>query len=92
MKIKDSFKSQEKANSYSDGSWTFFENIMDSIEEADAVVVLTEWEEYSTLDWDSISEKMRSPGWVFDSRSIVSRKKVIDSGLRLWRIGDGFNN
>jgi UDPglucose 6-dehydrogenase len=32
---------------------------------------------------------MRKPAWVFDSRSIVNPKKVLDANLKLWRIGDG---
>jgi len=80
---KDNFKIQR------DGAWIFSEDIMDSFEEVDAVVVLTEWFEYSKLNWEIISKKMRKPGWVFDARSIISAKDVINSGLKLWRIGDG---
>ena len=32
---------------------------------------------------------MRKPAWVFDSRSIIDPKKVINSGLKFWRVGDG---
>jgi len=32
---------------------------------------------------------MRSPGYVFDTRLIINKQKVIDSGLNLWRVGDG---
>ena len=41
---------------------------------ADAVVILTEWDEYSKINWKEVSKKMRKPGWVFDSRSIISDK------------------
>ena len=39
--------------------------------------------------WKDISNKMRSPGWVFDSRLIVNEQEVLASGLNLWRVGDG---
>ena len=32
---------------------------------------------------------MRSPAWVFDSRSIVDPNEVKNANLKLWRIGDG---
>ena len=31
---------------------------------------------------------MKRPGWVFDARSIIDPKEVMDSGLNFWRIGD----
>ncbi len=62
------------------------ENLFDQV---DAVIVLTEWDIYSGLNWEDISKKMRSPGWVFDSRLIIDKQRVIDSGLNLWRVGDG---
>ena len=57
--------------------------------DAYAVVILTEWDEFRKLNWEEISRKMVPPGWVFDSRSIVNPKEVRDAGLSLWRIGDG---
>ncbi len=56
---------------------------------ADAVVIMTEWDEYSKIDWENISKSMRSPAWVFDSRSVTNPSKVSRAGLNLWRIGDG---
>ena len=67
------------------------ENIYSCSEGADAIVVLTEWEEYSLIDWENISKRMRKPSWVFDSRSIISQKEVIKANLNFWRIGDGTN-
>ena len=56
---------------------------------ADAVIILTEWEEYRKLDWKLIAKNMVPPSWVFDSRSIVNTDEVKDAGLRLWRLGNG---
>ena len=46
-------------------------------------------EEYNNLDWFNIAKKMRQPAWVFDSRSITNPIKISNSGIKLWRIGDG---
>ncbi len=75
-----------------DGNWSFSNTIYEAADGADAVVVLTEWEEYSTIDWKMISSKMRKPAWVFDSRSILIKEKIKQTGLNFWGVGDGENN
>ena len=78
-------------NDLEEGKW-MKKNDLDSIfDNSDAVVLLTEWNEYSKLNWDYISNKMRSPAWVFDARSILEPSQVLKSGLNYWRIGDGSN-
>ena len=74
-----------------EGEWCFEKNISSAVEGSDAVVVLTEWQEYSYIDWKEISTKMRKPSWVFDSRSIVSKEQVLKANLNLWKIGDIIN-
>ncbi len=74
-----------------EGEWCEMNDIHSSSESADAIVVLTEWEEYSKINWEKISKKMRKPSWIFDARSIIPPKEVIEQELNLWRIGDGFN-
>ncbi len=73
----------------SEGCWEYSSKIEDALLGADAVLILTEWKEYSNIDWLKMSDKMRRPGWVFDSRSIIEPKKVLKSGLNFWRVGDG---
>ena len=75
-----------------EGEWCLESNISSASEGADAIVVLTEWEEYSLIDWVAISKRMRKPAWVFDARSIISQKKVLEANLNFWRIGDGTIN
>ena len=78
-------------NNYShiEGKWSFTKNISSGFKDADAVVILTEWEEYLKIDWTLASSLMRSPSWIFDVRSIVDTKEIIENGFNLWRIGDG---
>ena len=80
------FYNQSSSN---EGSWCFYHNLVDACASADAVLILTEWHEYSQIDWKQVAKKMRSPSWVFDARSIVNSGKVIDAGLKFWRVGDG---
>ena len=60
--------------------------------DAYAVLILTEWEEFRKLNLKDISKKMVPPAWVFDSRSITNTDEVREVGLNLWRIGDGLEN
>ena len=74
-----------------EGSWKSTSDFNEIFSTSDAIVILTEWKEFSEINWETASKKMRRPGWVFDTRSIVNPDKVKDAGLNLWRIGDGLN-
>ena len=71
------------------GSWKFATNYISAAEGADAIVILTEWEEFKQLDWKSIATNMRSPSWVFDTRSIINFKEAKCNGINIWIMGRG---
>ena len=64
-------------------------NIMDTFQSADAAIILTEWDEYSRINWEEVSMIMRKPAWIFDARSIVDANLIKKTDLNFWRIGDG---
>jgi UDPglucose 6-dehydrogenase len=64
-----------------------YSTINDVFNDCDAVVILTEWEEFSHIDWRKYSKFMRKPSWVFDTRSCVNQNEVINAGINFWRIG-----
>ena len=74
------------------GNWLKADNVYKACEGVDAIVVLTEWTEYSKINWESIAKEVRLPTWVFDARSILNTIEVIEAGLNLWKIGYGFND
>lgn len=53
---------------------------------AEAVVVVTEWAEYSTIDWVAAAAAMRGT-LVYDTRSIVDVEAARRAGLRVERLG-----
>ena len=72
------------------GSWAYSENLdIEIFNDAYAVLALTEWPQYASINWQEVAKKMIQPGWVFDSRSILDSEKVMRSKLNFWRIGDG---
>jgi len=72
-----------------EGSWYFASNVEDAVQGADAVLILTEWEQYRNLDWKSLAGLMRAPAWVFDTRSVVDPLQISEAGLMMWRLGEG---
>ena len=71
------------------GTWAVSDDIYLAAKEADAILVLTEWPEYTKIDWGLISSNMRHPSWVFDARCIVNEENVKKAGLEFWCIGSG---
>ena len=78
-----------KSNFQFSNSWSFTNQLDKVFKDVHAVVILTEWGEYSDIDWLNISKMMKKPGWVFDSRLVVNTQKVLEANLKLWKIGDG---
>ena len=71
------------------GYWKFSKDIYEAVQDSDAIVLLTEWNEYKNLNWEIISKKMRSPSWVFDTRSISNDIEIKKAGLNYWCLGNG---
>ena len=51
--------------------------------------IITEWNDYTKINWAAAALLMRKPAWIFDVRSIVNPEEIIKNGFNLWRIGDG---
>jgi UDPglucose 6-dehydrogenase len=47
----------------------------------DALVVITEWNEYRDLEWECVARRMRMP-LVLDGRHALDREKLMRAGLR----------
>ncbi len=56
-------------------------------QQADAILVLTDWEEFIDLDWKNIFEVMRKPAWIFDSRICLDKERLEDIGFKVWTLG-----
>jgi len=87
--IEECKKNEELNKKFKYKKWEYSILKDDFFDNLDAVVVLTEWDIYSSINWEKAAKKMRSPGWVFDTRLIVDEEGVINSGLSFWGIGIG---
>jgi UDPglucose 6-dehydrogenase len=54
---------------------------------AHAVAVLTEWDEFKTLDFAAIHASMKQPAFLFDGRNLLDAKKLESIGFEVFGIG-----
>ena len=65
-------------------------NPINALNQAHAVAVLTEWDEFKTYDWKAIYDNMYKPAFVFDGRNILDIEKLTTIGFQIKGIGKGF--
>ena len=56
---------------------------------SDALIVITDWHHFDNINWGKIASVMRSPSWLFDTRSQVKKEKVERFGIKVWQLGNG---
>ena len=54
---------------------------------ADAILLMTEWDCYKTLDWGKIYTSMRQPALLFDTRNLLNHPALKQIGFRLLAVG-----
>ena len=60
---------------------------LEAAEGTHALAVLTEWDEFKTLDFPAIYKKMHKPAFVFDGRNILPREELQKIGFEVFSIG-----
>lgn len=58
-----------------------------AVEGADAIVLMTDWRHYPSLDWQKIFDSMRKPALIFDTRNCLDGAKLKDIGFKVLNIG-----
>ncbi|GAL76287.1 UDP-glucose dehydrogenase [Nonlabens ulvanivorans] len=61
----------------------------DAVENAHAVAILTEWDEFVTYDWSKIYNSMLKPAFLFDGRRLLSDELMREIGFEFYKIGKG---
>ena len=54
---------------------------------AHAIAILTEWDEFQTLDYTSIYKSMAKPAFIFDGRNILDHEALRQIGFDVYAIG-----
>ncbi|MDA6071535.1 UDP-glucose 6-dehydrogenase [Flavobacterium sp. AC] len=64
-----------------------YENPYEACQESHAIAVLTEWDEFTTYDWQKIFDSMLKPAFVFDGRNILNKTDLESIGFIYQAIG-----
>ena len=64
----------------------YAENPMGALDGADALILVTEWNEFRRPDFDEVKDRLKTPT-VFDGRNIYSRKTLEGLGFTYYGIG-----
>lgn len=62
-------------------------SVYEACEGAHALCVLTEWDEFKTLDLQRIYDSMVKPAFIFDGRNVVDRTKAKEVGFIHYGLG-----
>ena len=57
-----------------------------------AIAVLTEWDEFKTLDYERLYKSMEKPAFIFDGRNILDHDAIRKVGFEVYAIGQPSNN
>jgi UDPglucose 6-dehydrogenase len=66
---------------------TFEPDEYKAAEGADAVVLMTDWRHYPSLDWQRVFDLMRKPALVFDTRNCLDAAALRKIGFKVLNIG-----
>ena len=54
---------------------------------AHAIAVMTEWDEFATLDFEAVYAAMSKPAFIFDGRNILPHAELRKIGFEVYAIG-----
>jgi len=58
-----------------------------AVKEANAIAILTEWEEFKNLDYKKIYNNMKKPAFIFDGRNILNHRNLFKIGFNVYPLG-----
>jgi UDPglucose 6-dehydrogenase len=59
----------------------------EACQNAHAIAILTEWDEFRSYDWKKIYDSMQKPAFVFDGRGVLDRGEINRIGFVYFSIG-----
>ena len=66
---------------------SIFDNAYEACKESHAIAILTEWDEFTTYDWQKIYDSMHKPAFLFDGRNILNANELEAIGFIYKGIG-----
>ena len=71
--------------------WIVANSIEECINNSHAIVIITEWNEFTNLDWNQIYLKMEKPAWLFDTRNITNSETILKAGFNFGQLEENIN-
>ena len=62
-------------------------DVYENCKDAHAIAVMTEWDEFKTLDWQRVYNEMQKPAFVFDGRNILDKEQMKQIGFVYQAVG-----
>ena len=62
-------------------------NSIETFQNANAILILTEWDEFKKIDFTKAFEVMKKPAWIFDGRNILDHQELKTIGFEVNAIG-----
>lgn len=66
---------------------TVYNNLENVFENAHAVAILTDWDEFKEFNWEEIYKKMMKPAFLFDGRDVLDKENISNIGFTVFSIG-----
>ncbi|KAF8594426.1 nucleotide sugar dehydrogenase [Ceratobasidium sp. AG-I] len=68
---------------------TIHKSALEACKNAEAVVIATEWKEFTQIDWETVYKGMNKPAFVFDGRLLLDADALRKIGFKVVSIGHG---
>lgn len=69
------------------GDIEYIENPYEAASGCDAIAVMTEWNIYKELDYESIYKVMTKPAYIFDGRNLLDHNRLFNMGFNVYPLG-----
>ncbi len=79
-------EAMENAKFYLQDKIDYVDDQYEVVKDADALLVLTEWNEFNNSDLDQVKELLKTPV-IFDGRNVFNRRKTKEKGFTHYSIG-----
>ncbi|MGB1816301.1 MAG: UDP binding domain-containing protein, partial [Rubripirellula sp.] len=63
----------------------------EAADDAHAIAVLTEWDEFKEIDFQQIHASMHRPSFLFDGRNLLDQETMDGLGFEMHAIGKSHN-
>lgn len=71
------------------GQIEFCDTPYDAAKDSHGVAILTEWDEFKTIDYKKVYDSMLKPSFLFDGRNITNKEDLKEIGFESFHIGCG---